>query len=177
MGSADRLIAIFNEAITAATDVERQRLVAHACSHDAELKQEVLSLLQVHDRAGNFLQATPLTNSTIRITEKPGDRIGRYKLLQQINEGGCGVVYMAEQAITIDLLCQALKQQGMPAEAETFYHEVLNMRRKVLSEEDPAVAMARYFLMDVLRPGLTKRKSNRRFQVRKVGSGQHPQLP
>ena len=26
-----------------------------------------------------------------------GDRIGRYKLLQQIGEGGCGVVYMAEQ--------------------------------------------------------------------------------
>src|SRR3989449_905809 len=31
------------------------------------------------------------------ITEKPGDLIGRYKLLQKIGEGGCGVVYMAEQ--------------------------------------------------------------------------------
>jgi serine/threonine protein kinase/tetratricopeptide (TPR) repeat protein len=31
------------------------------------------------------------------LTEKPGDRIGDYKLLQQIGEGGCGVVYMAQQ--------------------------------------------------------------------------------
>src|SRR6266516_3988843 len=31
------------------------------------------------------------------LAEKPGDCIGRYKLLQQIGEGGCGVVYMAEQ--------------------------------------------------------------------------------
>ena len=34
---------------------------------------------------------------TVPLTEKPGDTIGRYKLLQQIGEGGCGVVYMAEQ--------------------------------------------------------------------------------
>jgi serine/threonine protein kinase len=31
------------------------------------------------------------------LSEKPGDRIGRYKLLQEIGEGGFGVVYMAEQ--------------------------------------------------------------------------------
>src|ERR1051325_9152599 len=29
--------------------------------------------------------------------EKPGERIGRYRLIQEIGHGGCGVVYMAEQ--------------------------------------------------------------------------------
>ena len=42
--------------------------------------------------------AEPLETSTATLpTGKPGDRIGHYKLLQQIGEGGCGVVYMAEQ--------------------------------------------------------------------------------
>jgi len=40
---------------------------------------------------------TAATRHVAPVIEKPGDRIGHYKLLQQIGEGGCGVVYMAEQ--------------------------------------------------------------------------------
>src|SRR5260221_13682956 len=35
------------------------------------------------------------------LTEKVGDRIGRYKLLEEIGEGGCGMVYLAEQEAPI----------------------------------------------------------------------------
>jgi serine/threonine protein kinase len=43
------------------------------------------------------MQPPGLNSRPLSALEKPGDRIGRYKLLQQIGEGGCGVVYMADQ--------------------------------------------------------------------------------
>src|SRR4051812_22038143 len=80
-----------------------------ACVGDAALRHRVEELLAASEEAGAFLQrsapgAQPPEDSTASATlmvtqpgEKAGDRIGRYKLLQQIGEGGCGVVYMAQQ--------------------------------------------------------------------------------
>jgi serine/threonine protein kinase/pimeloyl-ACP methyl ester carboxylesterase len=42
-------------------------------------------------------KAAPTMLVSAAPSEQPGDRIGRYKLLQLIGEGGCGAVYMAEQ--------------------------------------------------------------------------------
>ncbi|HTD87731.1 MAG TPA: serine/threonine-protein kinase, partial [Candidatus Binatia bacterium] len=85
---------------------ERAAFLDRECSGDAELRQRIEALLGAHAKAGEFLNEPPaavsaktfvITTGMIPITEKAGDRIGRYKLLQQIGEGGCGVVYMAEQ--------------------------------------------------------------------------------
>src|SRR5262245_21948918 len=99
----NREVAVLNAALEL-RPTERPAYLDDACAGDAALRQQVEALLLAHDQAESFLQAPPAGRDlkrTMRVeispTEKPGDKIGRYKLLQQIGEGGCGVVYMAEQ--------------------------------------------------------------------------------
>ncbi len=48
---------------------------------------------------GMGLKLAPPDQETLRVLHEaqPGGHIGQYKLLQQLGEGGCGVVYMAER--------------------------------------------------------------------------------
>src|SRR5271170_2986414 len=91
----DLLARIFNAALELKDPVERAVFLTQACDQNASLRQQVEDLLQSYAQAGNFLgePAAP----ALPLAEKPGDKIGRYKLLQQIGEGGFGVVYLAEQ--------------------------------------------------------------------------------
>ena len=92
---------IFAEALRLPSE-ERSAYLAQATAGNPQLRQEVESLLRSYG-TGDFLeqaaapQLRPTLQITVPVTEKPGDRIGRYKLLQHIGEGGCVVVYMAEQ--------------------------------------------------------------------------------
>jgi WD40 repeat protein/serine/threonine protein kinase len=93
--------AIFNEAIEIKSFVERAAFIKSACGDDNALLARVEALLKVHFEDESFLKSPPAgidgTLESSPLTEGPGMRIGRYKLLQLIGEGGFGVVYMAEQ--------------------------------------------------------------------------------
>jgi serine/threonine protein kinase len=97
MDSSDRLIEIFSQAQVKASPAERERYLTEACQGQPELRQQVEALLGASDRAGDFLAETVKLHPPNAVTEGPGTVVGHYKLLQQIGEGGCGVVYMAEQ--------------------------------------------------------------------------------
>ena len=94
---SNRLIEIFSQAQAKASPAERERYLAEACQGQPELRQQVEALLDASQQAGGFLAKPIKLQPPDLVTEGPGTVIGRYKLLQQIGEGGCGVVYMAEQ--------------------------------------------------------------------------------
>src|SRR5258706_141278 len=89
---AERAEAIFHGALQLPAE-QRAGYLKQACGENAELLKQVEILLGAHEKAGGFLEepaAGALPGKTvvvpIPLTEKPGDKIGRYKLLQQIGE-------------------------------------------------------------------------------------------
>jgi serine/threonine protein kinase/Flp pilus assembly protein TadD len=90
-----REVAIFDAALQLPAE-QREAYLQRSCE-DLELLQRVRSLLDVNEAQTDFLTSDSTAAVSSALSEKPGDTIGRYKLLQQIGEGGCGVVYMAEQ--------------------------------------------------------------------------------
>ena len=105
MPSASRsLKQLFLDAL-AVPPAERAAWLSQECAHDAVLRQQVELMLAANDAPQSLLDrvAPPavsrgaMTESYVAEPILPGTAIGPYKLLEQIGEGGFGVVYMAEQ--------------------------------------------------------------------------------
>jgi serine/threonine protein kinase len=80
---------------------ERLASILEACGDDAELIEEVESLLRSHESAGDFIEAAPAADGPFQT----GMSIGPYRIVQVIGEGGMGMVY---QAVRVDDLYRKL---------------------------------------------------------------------
>src|SRR5262245_38438215 len=99
--------AIFNVARTIESPEARAEYLRQACGEDGSLFERVETLLRGYEGQPSFLELPapgfeqrPTTGQPI--AEGPGSVIGPYKLLQQIGEGGMGIVFMAEQTEPIE---------------------------------------------------------------------------
>jgi serine/threonine protein kinase len=98
--AADDIREIFCEALERQSPEDVTQYLDKVCSGDVDLRCQVEELLAAHRKANNFLGGIAAGHdgeSDAPLSETPGTVIGPYKLLQQIGEGGFGVVFEAEQ--------------------------------------------------------------------------------
>src|SRR5262245_53676474 len=96
-----RVKEIFLAAVEKQDAAARDAYVRAACGPDEDVRRQVDALLGQHAQAGSFLE--PPARSPVGtvgeqpVREGPGTVLGPYKLLEQIGEGGMGLVFVAEQ--------------------------------------------------------------------------------
>lgn len=139
--------AIFTHALAIASASERAAYLDKVCAHDARRRQWLEGLRQAHQYPDSFLDA-PIVNveatQDVPLSDAPGTIIGPYKLLEQIGEGGFGVVYMAEQSDRIrrKVALNVLKPgMGIDLESNAFdtFLRLENAQGKMLAENDDIV--------------------------------------
>ena len=98
---SDKVEMIFAAALQMASPEARAKYLDEACGGDADLRRMVEELIEADGKAGSFLESPagcpPSTADMPGIAERVGTMVGRYKLLQELGEGGMGTVFMAEQ--------------------------------------------------------------------------------
>jgi serine/threonine protein kinase len=98
----DRAEILFFEALKYPLE-SREAFLDDRCSDDGVLRAEIEALIHDHEKAGSFLHVDASVTAELEAEfarlkpEEAGDRIGPYKLMEQIGEGGFGRVWVAEQ--------------------------------------------------------------------------------
>ncbi len=164
--STSSLREIFADAADISEPAARAAFLAKACGGNGELRARVERLLNADGNAGNFLkrssETTATTSTGFGLSEKPGDRIGRYRLMERIGQGGGGIVYLAEQEEPVRRRV-ALKVLKLGMDTQSFVARFEAERQALAMMDHPNIAR-------VLDAGATER--GRPFFVMEFVSGQ-----
>lgn len=148
---------------------ERGTFLDAACAGQPELRRRIERLLRLEPALGDFMEHTPGPEAaaewaggaaSMAAEEKLGGRVGRYQLVQKIGEGGCGVVYLAEQEepvrrrVALKLLKLGMDTQSVLARFEAERQALALMDHPHIAKvfDAGATEMGRpYFVMELVR--------------------------
>lgn len=88
---------VFQNARQIVDAAARKAYLDEACGNDANFRRRIEDLLRVCESDSSFLIAPAVQRTRLENGLKSGDRIGPYRLFEQIGEGGMGTIYRAEQ--------------------------------------------------------------------------------
>jgi len=169
---------IFEEAVKLTDQAQRRRFLDEACASHPDLRAMVEGLLAAEVTAGKFFDkresALSWFEKDVQFTasdpnldegkllgeEQPGTCIGHYRLIQKIGEGGCGVVYLAEQEEPVRRQV-ALKVIKLGMDTKSVIARFATERQALASMDHPNIARVfdagatatgrPYFVMELVR--------------------------
>jgi serine/threonine protein kinase len=159
--AAQREEDLFEAARERSSPGERMAFLDRACMGDAELRARIEGLLAAEAEAERFFEeGGALIRSKLPGEEAIGAKIGRYKLVQKIGEGGCGVVYMAEQeepvrrSVALKIIKLGMETKSVIARFEAERQALAMMDHPNIARVFDAGATDRgppYFVMELVR--------------------------
>lgn len=140
----NRVNELFHSALHL-SGVEREQFLRDHCGDDPEVLEEVQSLLDSHEKAGNFISEGVPPELIHSIAEPyellvSGETIGVYKILKELGRGGMGAVYLAVRADQVYEKYVAIKLLKRGMDTDEVLRHFRNERQILAGFDHPNIA-------------------------------------